>query len=322
MTLQSGGMGDERGRCINAIPHTITNQAVADPISAHEQGTYTHEGANNFRLRNVITQVVANPLTERMHKGVNTTTDEGQTMVVHSLQDTAQALSADGFDASEDGTGRGTPIIAIEKKHAFSPPGAAEKKHAFLSCRLPPGKNIGDDDGAAALELFAPPELADVETQNRGAKNISAPVAFVQNSRDEVRMINGDGGVVGALAAEPGAKQQNYLAYDLRGREGGVQFEGPHPTANIRAASGGASRSFVAEQWAVRRLTPTECERLQGFPDGYTAVKFRKKLAADGPRYKALGNSMAVNVMRLLGQRIALIDGIAAASATGEGGEA
>ena len=55
---------------------------------------------------------------------------------------------------------------------------------------------------------------------------------------------------------------------------------------------------------AVRRLTPTECERLQGFPDGYTNVPFRKKPASDGPRYKALGNSWAVPVVAWIGKRI------------------
>src|SRR6185312_9801133 len=49
---------------------------------------------------------------------------------------------------------------------------------------------------------------------------------------------------------------------------------------------------------AVRRLTPRECERLQGFPDDYTLITFRRKPAADGPRYKALGNSKAVPVVR------------------------
>jgi DNA (cytosine-5)-methyltransferase 1 len=57
-------------------------------------------------------------------------------------------------------------------------------------------------------------------------------------------------------------------------------------------------------------LTPRECERLQGFPDDYTLVRFRGKLAADGPRYRALGNSMAVNVMRWIGQRIELVSSI------------
>jgi len=63
----------------------------------------------------------------------------------------------------------------------------------------------------------------------------------------------------------------------------------------------------------VRKLTPRECERLQGFPDDFTAIRWPKnnktgKSAPDGPRYKALGNSMAVNVMRWIGARIALVE--------------
>lgn len=59
---------------------------------------------------------------------------------------------------------------------------------------------------------------------------------------------------------------------------------------------------------AVRRLTPREAERLQGFPDDFTLIPYRGKPAADGPRYKALGNSMAVPVIRWLGERIELVE--------------
>src|SRR3546814_14466790 len=59
------------------------------------------------------------------------------------------------------------------------------------------------------------------------------------------------------------------------------------------AGGGGARESTVVVASAVRRLTPRECERLQGFPDDWTAIQYRGKPAADGPRYKALGNSMA-----------------------------
>lgn len=55
----------------------------------------------------------------------------------------------------------------------------------------------------------------------------------------------------------------------------------------------------------VRRLTPLECERLQGFPDGYTDIKPKGKPTPDGPRYKSLGNSWAVPVVRWIGKRIA-----------------
>ena len=55
-------------------------------------------------------------------------------------------------------------------------------------------------------------------------------------------------------------------------------------------------------------MTPREAERLQGFSDDFTLVPHRGKLAADGPRYKAIGNSMAVPVVRWLGERIAAVD--------------
>jgi DNA (cytosine-5)-methyltransferase 1 len=73
----------------------------------------------------------------------------------------------------------------------------------------------------------------------------------------------------------------------------------------LGASDGRKVEVGVQEGMAVRRLTPRECERLQGFPDDYTAIEYRKKPAADGPRYKALGNSMAVPVMAWIGQRIA-----------------
>jgi len=66
--------------------------------------------------------------------------------------------------------------------------------------------------------------------------------------------------------------------------------------------------SGVIQGKSVRRLTPRECERLQGFPDDYTAIPYRGKPAADGPRYKALGNSMAVPCMKWIGRRIQAVD--------------
>ena len=101
-------------------------------------------------------------------------------------------------------------------------------------------------------------------------------VCFQQNSRDELRLLGGDGQIAGALCAHQGAKQQNYLA--------------------------------LKPVFAVRRLTPVECERLQGFSDTYTKIPYRKKtadLCADSPRYKALGNSMAVPVIQWIGRAIA-----------------
>lgn len=104
-------------------------------------------------------------------------------------------------------------------------------------------------------------------------------LCFAQNTRDEVRLQGGDGEIAGALAAEAGMKQTNYV------KPGSV----------------------------VRRLTPIECERLQGFPDNYTRIAWKGKApedCPDGPRYKALGNSMAVPVMRWIGERIQQVEEI------------
>jgi DNA (cytosine-5)-methyltransferase 1 len=70
------------------------------------------------------------------------------------------------------------------------------------------------------------------------------------------------------------------------------------------------AQTFIAEpELRVRRLTPIECERLQGFPDNFTDIPWRKKdISPDGLRYKALGNSMAVPVMQWIGDGIDLVD--------------
>ena len=77
---------------------------------------------------------------------------------------------------------------------------------------------------------------------------------------------------------------------------------------SLEGGGGGNNKPALLQHMAVRRLTPRECERLQGFPDDYTLVPYRGKPAADGNRYKALGNSMAVPVMRWLGERIQNIE--------------
>jgi DNA (cytosine-5)-methyltransferase 1 len=81
-------------------------------------------------------------------------------------------------------------------------------------------------------------------------------------------------------------------------------------TLTKQSPTGGGQPQCVMQAMAVRRLTPTECERLQGFPDNYTDIKSKNKPTPDGPRYKALGNSMAVPVMAWIGQRIQEVEAI------------
>jgi len=96
------------------------------------------------------------------------------------------------------------------------------------------------------------------------------------------------------------------------------------PSDVVPALAGGSAgtgatsdmRPCVVARYAVRRLTPRECCRLQGFPDDYTLVPFRGKPAKDGPRYRALGNSMAVPVMCWIGRRIQMVETILATEKT------
>lgn len=107
------------------------------------------------------------------------------------------------------------------------------------------------------------------------ALHAQAPsVAFTIHGTDKTQRVASETGVAGSLRTKPPGSQEN------------------------------SSTTVVADQFAVRRLTPVEAERLQGFQDNYTLVKYRGKPAADGPRYKAIGNSMAVPVVRWIGERI------------------
>lgn len=190
-----------------------------------------------------------------------------------------------------------------------------------------PSAGITEKGGGFALSEDVTPTL---KTDHNPA------VAFASNQRDEVRELE----VSGALAAQLGIKQQTYIcradgqanamtsvdmaptltshakkdppliypAEDSIGEGALIQrdMSATLSTHNIQTPiTGGREKRGLT----VRRLTPRECERLQGFPDDYTDIPYRnKEHAPDGPRYKALGNSMAVPVMRWIGERIRTVE--------------
>jgi DNA (cytosine-5)-methyltransferase 1 len=141
-------------------------------------------------------------------------------------------LKAEGFDGSEDGTGRGTPIVPHDVT-------------GTLSSRATAAGGLGTD-----FEVAGGLQAVDVYNGT----------------------MTGD--VAATLNASTGAS---------------ANHSGP---------------SVLLPTMAVRRLLPVECERLQGFPDDWTLIPWRGKPTPDGPRYKAMGNSMAVPVMRWIGQRL------------------
>jgi len=126
------------------------------------------------------------------------------------------------------------------------------------------------------------------------------------------------GGCATAAVAIDGGNQSTSedIHHTLRiGRDSGNAVASCEVSSTLRSNPGSGWRSngtpvegVVITPMAVRRLTPRECERLQGFPDDYMLFTYRGKPAADGPRYRALGNSMAVPVMAWIGQRIAEVE--------------
>lgn len=169
-------------------------------------------------------------------------------------------------------------------------------------------------------------------------------IAFALRGREEGSVPEVSGDVVSTLRGTSGGSSRDMIAFAINSHAGaadGRQTNSSHANGgpvglgiqegvayslrsertqsvahSLRAGGFDASEDGTGRgtplapvgRWAVRRLTPRECERLQGFPDDFTLIPVGKKLAADGPRYKALGNSMAVNVMRWIGMRISRVE--------------
>lgn len=259
----------------------------------------------------------------------------------------ANALRGEGFDASEDGTGRQNLVITpINTQLAM--------RHGALGERT--GLGVGDPgDPAFTLQaghhhavhvgrseetLTHAVRLAQTSSNGWGVQedlsytldgaNGKAVHTFRENSAQE------------RMKQRPRAASFSPLAFTERGRKEGRTLEAQPDLAYAltNPGSGGRthSRQILDSSCAVRRLTPRECERLQGFPDDYTLIPYKRPFAdlpaailersyrrylrrmhkqrrfalpldelikcADGPRYKALGNSMAVPCMHWIGERI------------------
>jgi DNA (cytosine-5)-methyltransferase 1 len=158
----------------------------------------------------------------------------------------------------------------------------------------------GSRDGAAIGEPGDP-----MFTLREGSAHA---IAFALRGREGGSMPEFGGEQVGALRSTSGGSSRDYVAFAENQRNEVRELGVAGALAGIRR--GDAKNETLLATSAVRRLTPRECERLQGFPDDYTLIPWRKGVAADGPRYKALGNSMAVPVMAWIGQRIAMVDAI------------
>ena len=207
-----------------------------------------------------------------------------------------------------DGTGDGAPLIPIIPKWpadvaptmnaAFADKQGLENQHAL--------------NGAGMFVPSTPPigfptEMSATQSATAVDRSPTLSVAHTTSVAYSIMPMNSGKDYKGRLTdvAQPimangpvgGNQGGDFVAQTLGANSGGQHLEA----------------TYVPQNMAVRRLTPTECERLQGFPDGYTQIPYRNKTAdncPDGPRYKALGNSMAVPVMKWIGERIQMVEGL------------
>ncbi len=225
---------------------------------------------------------------------------EGRGLVTHTLR-------GDGFDASEDGTGRGTPLVAgtVSSKWAKGTGGPSGDECQNLIAFS--AKDYGADADECAPTLRA---MGHSESHQNGGGQIAVAIPLQEigkrtgKSTDDASIGVGIGQDGDAMFTLQAAAQHGVASFEPGSIARNAGPRGLSETCSTLRAEMGDNQPAILGNMAVRRLTPRECERLQGFPDDYTLVPFRSKLAADGNRYKALGNSMAVPVMRWLGDRI------------------
>jgi DNA (cytosine-5)-methyltransferase 1 len=250
LTANTGGMTRPAGNAneldfcvpISIHPHCIGRK----PESGPQGKEYLLDGSAYCMDSRGQPQAVAQPIAiqdvrpiEKAQNGRGWNDDgTAYTVDTHATRGVAHTLKGEGVDASEDGTGRGTPLVPVG---------------IFQDSEF----GVAQYDSAGTLRAGRIPEH----------QMVMQPIGAVCGGSDPITT------------------------------DGEVMF--PLTTRH------GDQTSVAFSNMAVRRLTPVECERLQGFPDGYTNIPWRKKdESPDGPRYKALGNSWAVPVVAWLGKRI------------------
>lgn len=314
---------------------------VADPVTANEGRTWSHEG-NTFRMHNSVLSHAVRPRQEskcndpdridfipEIAMSISARDYKGAYPERSSSTVVAHTLRADGFDASEDGTGRGAPLVVA---HALAnlQRGVTEdgtgRGVPLVTHALTTETDHVTEDGTGRGSPIIPilevgarrdrPDLGD----GLGIGNAGDPmftlqagkqhaIAFKENRRAEVTQNETANLTCGG--GKPGQGYPAVMTFTERTRSDGRNLEFLEDTAYALTNPGSGGRTHsrqVLHQARVRRLTPLECERLQGFPDNFTRIRYRGKTAADGPRYRALGNSMAVPVMAWIGERIQAVE--------------
>jgi DNA (cytosine-5)-methyltransferase 1 len=256
--------------------------------------------------------VVAQTLTGREDKGPDSTDrsklivappltgDPMFTLGARTMHGVAHTLRAEGFDGSEDGSGKGTPLVAMHVPD-LADPICANEARAYTH----EGRGSFRTRNVVAFGARAFGIRADA-VRDGVAKTPGADAAGQVRLRDPGLGISED------LAPTLDASAQHAVA--VAGEEtAGDEVAGDEVANTLKAWTG---RNHVEATYVptatmmVRRLTPLECERLQGLPDLWTLIEYNGKPAKDGPRYRAIGNGIAVPVLAWIGGRLAVVDGL------------
>lgn len=325
---------------------------TADPLTANEGRTHTHEG-NCFRTHNVVPDVMpfdetqitdprnrsapksgepCHAMSRRMRPPAVVIRHTAFDTYNQSLSDVSQTLrnpngtNGDAIPAVfsveevDDAAGEAT-IVSVE--HALHTQGkiiardysepitASERKgHSIvIETQIVDVYNQTVRDDGATHTLCS-------RGDNNGGVGHLVPVVAIRESGKGYWLPTEVAGAIDAHVGQSGTGAMRPAVVFGGTNDARAICEGAHGVTELDVATtlaqggGKPGQGYQAARIdvTVRRLTPRECERLQGFPDDWTLIPVRGKPAADGSRYKSVGNSMAVNVMRWIGDRIATVD--------------
>lgn len=198
----------------------------------------------------------------------------------------------------------GPPQIAgcLQERDSKGPDSDTKEGHPIVSAPIDSAPYA--DRAAEESRLVTGTLRCGGREQGAGSSYDNTPIVFQQNSRSEVRDM---GPQSGAVTSGPGAQCQNYVHLPVDYTNGLV---GDNVSGTIEAAQAKVNRGHgVLGHAGVRRLTPRECERLQGFPDDWSRFGSDGVEMSDTHRYRMLGNAVAVPVARWLGRRIMEAEG-------------
>lgn len=331
MPVQAGGQGQGRGRSINSIPHVAATLSagshpgsaiperhheddenlvvgiegedtarallsratvyrmdldtetfvVADPISANEGKTYTHEGEHNFRLNNVIQgDTLAMPDAVAFKPSHYTRDKDG------APSDIYPPLSADADKRDQD------PLILTGGNDASAP--EADPHPLVRALRKAVGEEAFAEWRSRVLDPLQPAKALRPEVYGGYLRR---PSDKVGSGLDDRTLACPESVPAGSLrdlweGANGSPPQRQELAEQLARELGEAVPRGPHEGSPM----------------GVRRLTPLETERLQGFPDGWTEFGADGNPIADSHRYRLMGNAVATVCAQWLGHRLVAVD--------------